>query len=177
MLVRSNDGPKYVRIRHIRQPGVSNPKPERRLEFVDLHVRSGQDTRFALSRPAEDGGPESTPSRSCRDAIMKIGDWKTRSGFERYAIVSQSDIQDGMTRPEAGQQQENAETAQEQNEARNETRQGLGRIAHGSTDSHNNCLPIIPRVNWLFSGWVGQWLPRADLSTPLFDPSVQNMRL
>ena len=30
--------------------------------------------------------------------IMKIGGWKTRSVFERYAIVSQSDIRDAMTK-------------------------------------------------------------------------------
>jgi len=29
--------------------------------------------------------------------IMKIGGWKTRSVFERYAIVSQTDIRDAMT--------------------------------------------------------------------------------
>ena len=41
--------------------------------------------------------------------IMKIGGWKTRSVFERYAIVSQSDIRDAMTKLEAGQQRDNAE--------------------------------------------------------------------
>ena len=41
--------------------------------------------------------------------IMKIGGWKTRSVFERYAIVSQSDIRDAMAKLEAGQQQDNAE--------------------------------------------------------------------
>ena len=33
--------------------------------------------------------------------IMKIGGWKTRSVFERYAIVSQSDIADAMHKLEA----------------------------------------------------------------------------
>ncbi len=28
--------------------------------------------------------------------IMKIGGWKTRSVFERYAIVAQSDIEDAI---------------------------------------------------------------------------------
>ena len=32
--------------------------------------------------------------------IMKIGGWKTRSVFERYAIVSRSDIQDAMRKLE-----------------------------------------------------------------------------
>jgi len=33
--------------------------------------------------------------------IMKIGGWKTRSVFERYAIVAQSDIMDAMVKLEA----------------------------------------------------------------------------
>jgi hypothetical protein len=32
---------------------------------------------------------------------MKIGGWKTRSVFERYAIVAQSDIRDAMLKLEA----------------------------------------------------------------------------
>ncbi len=79
--------------------------------------------------------------------IMKIGGWKTRSVFERYAIVSQSDIRDAMTKLEAGQQRDNAEAAQEQNEAQKQFGQGLGRIQPKSTDSHNNSLPIAPQVN------------------------------
>jgi hypothetical protein len=31
---------------------------------------------------------------------MKIGGWRTRSVFERYAIVAQSDIQDAMQKLE-----------------------------------------------------------------------------
>jgi integrase len=33
--------------------------------------------------------------------IMKIGGWRTRSVFERYAIVAQSDIKDAMVKLEA----------------------------------------------------------------------------
>jgi integrase len=33
--------------------------------------------------------------------IMKIGGWRTRSVFERYSIVSQSDIKDAMLKLEA----------------------------------------------------------------------------
>jgi len=40
------------------------------------------------------------------------GDWKTRSVFEGYAIVSQSGIRDARVKLEAGQQ-DNAEAAQE----------------------------------------------------------------
>jgi integrase len=64
--------------------------------------------------------------------IMKIGGWKTRSVFERYAIVSQSDIRDAMTRLEAGQQRDNAEAAQEKKAAELQFGQGLGR---GSTNT------------------------------------------
>lgn len=32
---------------------------------------------------------------------MKIGGWRTRSVFERYAIVAQSDIKDAMLKLEA----------------------------------------------------------------------------
>jgi hypothetical protein len=44
---------------------------------------------------------------------MKIGGWKTRSVFERYAIVSQSDIRDAMSKLEAGQQRDDAEAARD----------------------------------------------------------------
>jgi integrase len=46
--------------------------------------------------------------------IVKIGGWKTRSVFERYAIVSQTDIRDAMTKLEAGQQREKAKATREQ---------------------------------------------------------------
>jgi len=48
-----------------------------------------------------------TAARSLRRAgvaegvIMKIGGWRTRSVFERYAIVAQSDIKDAMLKLEA----------------------------------------------------------------------------
>jgi integrase len=35
--------------------------------------------------------------------IMKIGGWRTRSVFERYAIVSQMDIQEAMQEWEAAE--------------------------------------------------------------------------
>lgn len=79
--------------------------------------------------------------------IMKIGGWKTRSVFERYAIVSQSDIRDAMTKLEAGQRRDNAEAAQEQNASRKQFGQGLGRIQPISTDSQNDSLPITQQVN------------------------------
>jgi len=79
--------------------------------------------------------------------IMKIGGWKTRSVFERYAIVSQSDIRDAMTKLEAGQQRDNAEAAQEQQAAQKQFGQGLGRVEPMSADSPSNSLPTTPQVN------------------------------
>lgn len=60
--------------------------------------------------------------------IMKIGGWKTRSVFERYAIVSQSDIRDAMAKLEAGQERDNADAAQERLSAEVTFGQSLGRI-------------------------------------------------
>ncbi len=65
--------------------------------------------------------------------IMKIGGWKTRSVFERYAIVSQSDIRDAMAKLEAGQQQDNADAAQEQESE--QVGQSLGRATSTKRDS------------------------------------------
>jgi integrase len=36
--------------------------------------------------------------------IMKIGGWRTRSVFERYAIVSQTDVQDALEKLEDSRQ-------------------------------------------------------------------------
>jgi hypothetical protein len=72
--------------------------------------------------------------------IMKIGGWKTRSVFERYAIVSQTDIRDAMTKLEAGQQREKAKAAREQKAQQKQFGQSLGRestISDAVTDSRN----------------------------------------
>jgi integrase len=66
--------------------------------------------------------------------IMKIGGWKTRSVFERYAIVSQSDIRDAMTKLEARQQSDNAEAAGDEKTAEKQIGQSLGRVAPKTTD-------------------------------------------
>jgi integrase len=79
--------------------------------------------------------------------IMKIGGWKTRSVFERYAIVSQSDIRDAMAKLEAGQQRDNAEAAREQNSSEEQFGQSLGRIAHKNADPDTTPSRAILPVN------------------------------
>ena len=53
--------------------------------------------------------------------IMKIGGWRTRSVFERYAIVSQSDISDAIDKLQRFQsnrvQYSHAETRDENRES------------------------------------------------------------
>jgi integrase len=79
--------------------------------------------------------------------IMKIGGWKTRSVFERYAIVSQSDIRDAMAKLEAGQQQDNAEAAQEQKSREEQVGQSLGRITSIEPDSGISPARTTSKVN------------------------------
>jgi integrase len=79
--------------------------------------------------------------------IMKIGGWKTRSVFERYAIVSQSDIRDAMTKLEAGQQSDNAEAAQEQSSAQRQFGQTLGRIEADGADLESSVRLPASRFN------------------------------
>src|SRR5450755_2177192 len=67
--------------------------------------------------------------------IMKIGGWRTRSVFERYAIVSRTDIRDAMAKLEADQQRDNAEAAQQLSGAQMQFGQGLGRIEPTCADS------------------------------------------
>jgi integrase len=79
--------------------------------------------------------------------IMKIGGWKTRSVFERYAIVSQSDIRDAMAELEAGQQRDNAEAAREHNSSEEQFGQSLGRIARKNADRDTTSSAAILPVN------------------------------
>ena len=53
--------------------------------------------------------------------IMKIGGWRTRSVFERYAIVSRSDMNDAILKLEESEkrtEQERSRTEEQQAEAR-----------------------------------------------------------
>jgi integrase len=79
--------------------------------------------------------------------IMKIGGWKTRSVFERYAIVSQSDIRDAMTKLEAGQQRDNAEAAKEKQEQELQFSQGLGRVGTKDGASEQNTQASASHLN------------------------------
>jgi hypothetical protein len=74
---------------------------------------------------------------------MKIGGWRTRSVFDRYAIVSQGDIADAMRKLEAGQQRE-AKTAQEQAD---QFGQSLGRVTPESKNSRSSLPPYTPLSN------------------------------
>jgi integrase len=76
-------------------------------------------------------------------AIMKIGGWKTRSVFERYAIVSQSDIADAMNKLQA-RRRENAAATKEQTELFG---QALGRVSPENTGSPVPPSPSTMLVN------------------------------
>jgi hypothetical protein len=47
--------------------------------------------------------------------IMKIGGWKTRSVFERYAIVSHTDIEDALLKLEQRKKLSKQKTSEPQN--------------------------------------------------------------
>jgi hypothetical protein len=102
------------------------------VEHGRVHVNP---QRFPVCFFMTDEGPAARNLRRAGVAegvIMKIGGWKTRSVFERYAIVSQSDIRDAMAKLEAGQQ-DNADAAQEQESE--QVGQSLGRATSTKRDS------------------------------------------
>jgi hypothetical protein len=47
---------------------------------------------------------------------MKIGGWRTRSVFERYAIVSQTDVQDALEKLEDSRQSSRQKRAAKESE-------------------------------------------------------------
>jgi hypothetical protein len=82
---------------------------------------------------------------------MKIGGWKTRSVFERYAIVSQGDIREAMTSLEAKQQRDNEEAAQQKSAAAAENQFGRDSVTiaeqlpkHGASDLRNSTVAVLP---------------------------------
>ena len=79
--------------------------------------------------------------------IMMIGGWKTRSVFERYAIVSQSDIRAAMVKLEAGQQRDNAEAALRLKLAEEQFGQSLGRITPEKADQGVTHSPTTLPIN------------------------------
>jgi integrase len=84
--------------------------------------------------------------------IQKIGGWKTRSVFERYAIVSDRDISDAMTALEAKQQRDQAEAAAQQKSAEsaeNQFGQSSGTITeklpkNGASELRNSAAAVLP---------------------------------
>jgi integrase len=58
-----------------------------------------------------------TAARNLRNAgvaegvIMKIGGWRTRSVFERYAIVAQSDIEEALRKLDSQSNQQRTDMA------------------------------------------------------------------
>jgi integrase len=82
--------------------------------------------------------------------IMQIGGWKTRSVFERYAIVAQSDIDDAMTKLRAAQENDKAKIAAMEKSsmpANSESRQSLGIVEQDELISENSFSPIEAPVN------------------------------
>ena len=56
--------------------------------------------------------------------IMRIGGWKTRSVFERYNIITQSDIKDAMTKLQVSEK----ELKQQQEEQQKERESNFGHV-------------------------------------------------
>ena len=68
--------------------------------------------------------------------IMKIGGWRTRSVFERYAIVSRSDMADAILKLQESERR----AAQEQQQKAEETQR--------STQSgHSEAIPLPPTAS------------------------------
>ena len=85
-------------------------------------------------------------ARVAEGVIVKIGGWKTRSVFERYAIVSQPDIRDAMTKLEAGQKREKAKAAaMEKSPASGNLQFGQSRAK--KHNSQGSSLPLTSQVN------------------------------
>jgi integrase len=79
--------------------------------------------------------------------IMEIGGWKTRSVFERYAIVSQSDIRRAMTQLEAGQQRDNAVAAAQKETAGERFGHDLGIVAPAAMQQASTSPASPTRIN------------------------------
>ena len=73
--------------------------------------------------------------------IMKIGGWRTRSVFERYAIVSRSDMNDAILKLQESERRTEEECQRQQNEGTEQ------RLSGGQTDSSSVGASSTPRVN------------------------------
>jgi integrase len=90
-----------------------------------------------------------TAARNLRKAgvaetvIMKIGGWKTRTVFERYAIVNTSDMKEAMQTLEVEQKKANAKLAEAQAQELG-LGQSLGRVANQKAScTDEECAPSV----------------------------------
>jgi hypothetical protein len=160
----------YLRLRYLVKRKNLNPQG-----WEGIHLANARTTAFSLARTVSPcATSEGTWAKACEavkvpgllfhdlrrtaarnlrragvaeGVIMKIGGWKTRSVFERYAIVSQSDIRDAMAKLEAGQQRDHAEAPLERKSAEEQFGQGLGRIAPKKAARDTTSSPTTPPVN------------------------------
>jgi hypothetical protein len=76
--------------------------------------------------------------------IMRIGGWKTRSVFERYNIITQSDIKDAMTKLQTSEKQQ-------QEEQRKEGEPNFGHVfGHVGSNKQGPCCKLVASIQ-LFS--------------------------
>src|ERR1039457_1139395 len=65
---------------------------------------------FAIPRFAAHRGAQ--PQACGRGSIMQIGGWRTRSVFDRYAIITENDIVDAVRKLEADRKQREIATVE-----------------------------------------------------------------
>ena len=85
-------------------------------------------------------------SRCSITSAWKIKFLKTRGVFERYAIVSQTDVRDAMTKLEAGQQRD-ITSAREQKSSVFQFGRRLGRVAQITAEIDNSSQPASSHLN------------------------------
>jgi len=92
--------------REIGKPGenrrqiVAHPKFQPATAFHDREKRRNLRSRLWAADVQPILSTKSHRTHGILRKVMKIGGWRTRSVFERYAIVSQSDIADAIGRLE-----------------------------------------------------------------------------
>jgi hypothetical protein len=124
------------------EPGTTKNREGREVVMTDavytllsacIHGKRADDHVFTRSNGKRVRDFRVTWENACKAAgvpetvIMKIGGWRTRSVFERYAIVSRNDIADAMLQLQ-------------QNEKANEQQNGHI-IGHSETPAQMGALP------------------------------------